>query len=137
MRQTLLLWSGDLCCKRKARDWIKRLGQSIDELLDVGQVFLSPTVEVFQEEAGERVRVFLVAKALSIFQQLRGGWLRGACYSARPGGQACRAPQRLTRSRIFTGSPRSGWWLLHGARLAGSREVWQRVALQLDEAAPR
>ena len=68
MRQTLLPWRGDLCSKRKARDWIKRLGQSIDELLDVGQVFLSPTAEVFQEEAGERVRVFLMAKALSIFQ---------------------------------------------------------------------
>ena len=44
---------GDLCSKRKARGWVKRLGQGTDELLDVGQVLLASTVEVFQEEAGE------------------------------------------------------------------------------------
>ena len=60
---------GDLCSKHKARGWVKRLWQGIDELLDVGQVFLASTVEVSQEEAGKRVRVFLVSKALSIFQR--------------------------------------------------------------------
>ena len=63
----------DLCSKRKVRGWVKRLGQGIDELLDVGHVVLASTVEVFQEEAGKRVRVFLVSKALSIVQQERIG----------------------------------------------------------------
>ena len=53
MSQALMSWWGDLGSQRKARGWVKQLWQGIDELLDVGQVFLSPTVEVFQEEAGE------------------------------------------------------------------------------------
>ena len=59
---------GDLGSQRKARGWVKRLWQGLDELLDVGLVFFSPTVEVFQEEAGECVGVLLVSEALSILQ---------------------------------------------------------------------
>ena len=111
------------------RGRVKRLGQGVDELLDGNQVLLVATAEVLQENTRKGVRVFLTSKALiliqgewvspsylSVWAQLSGGRLRGAFYSTCPGGQACRAPQLLTRPRIVIGSPRSGWWLLHSAK---------------------
>ena len=108
---------------------------------------LRPLWRSSRTEAAKSVWAIHGAKALPIFQQLRGGWLWVAVYGTCPGSQASRAPQRLTQPRIFiglsqerlvavaqSGKPNFCWLL--SVWWADSREAWRRVVRGLAGLAP-